>query len=205
MNGSNRQHRRSRTNEIINATLREKRTRERLFAFEQELFREPRRYLVLFLTLNYRSEYHEDITLRTIQRHRDTFLKRIEEARDGVLSEIQACIWKLEEGSSAGLHLHCLIFFSGRHCADTYYAEQIGEYWVTSVTRGWGEYWNSNTKRQKASYEQKYGNCLGQVNTGDEQKRESLRRFISAYFAKQTQVPAGRGPHDRTWGARSYD
>jgi hypothetical protein len=192
------------SNQINNATIRESRASARLLEIEEDLFDQSSRYLVLFLTLRYKDERSEDITLKTIQKHRNAFLDRVGDARDDVLSKIQACIWKLEEGRSSGLHLHCLIFFTGRHRADTYFAEQIGEYWVDRITRGWGDYWNSNTAEQKARYERKHGNCLGQVNAGDEAKRASLRRFVSEYFAKQTQVPADRGQRDRTWGIRVY-
>ncbi len=187
-----------------NAAIREARARKRLLDIEKRLFKQSSRYLVLFLTLRYDEACRDDVSLQTIQRHRDIFMRRIEGARDGVLSKIQACIWKLEEGQGAGLHLHCLFFFSGRHRADAYYAAQIGDYWVDVITRGWGGYWNSNTAEQKARYERKHGNCLGQVNAGDEAKRASLRRFVSEYFAKQTQVPADRGQRDRTWGIRVY-
>lgn len=187
-----------------NAAIREARARARLSEIEEQLFQRTSRYLVLFLTLRYDDEYRDDVTLRTIQRHRDVFMRRIDEARDEALDKIQACIWKLEEGQGAGLHLHCLFFFSGRHRADTYYAERIGDYWVNIITRGWGDYWNSNTDRQKAKYERIYGNGLGQVDAGDEDKRAVLRRFIGEYLTKQTQVPTARGDRDRTWGVRFF-
>ncbi|WP_323011291.1 hypothetical protein [Castellaniella sp.] len=173
-------------------------------SIEKRLFEQSSRYLVLFLTLRYDDAYRDDVTLRTIQRHRDIFMRRIDGAQDGVLGKIQACIWKLEEGQEAGLHLHCLLFFSGRHRADTYYAERIGDYWVDIVTRGWGDYWNSNTDKQKAKHERRYGSCLGQVDAADEGKRSILRRFASEYLTKQTQVPTDRGDRDRTWGVRFF-
>lgn len=182
---------------------RRRRNQTSALAFMDEMFDRRSRYLMLFLTLSYRKEYRQDIHLPTIQSHRDAFFRQIENARCSVLSGIEGCLWRLEEGDTAGLHLHLLIFYSGRHRGDVYIAQQIGEHWAERTTRGWGDYYNSNASR--VHYGERWGDGLGQVDRCDAQKRESLMRFAEKYMAKTTQVPSMRtNPHERLFGVRRF-
>ena len=133
-----------------------------------------------------------------------SFSVLVERASSGVLSEIDACLWRLEEGEdTGGLHLHLLVFYSGRYRGDVLIARSIGDHWVERTTRGWGDYYNSNANR--SHYESRWGDGLGQVNRDDEQKRLSLTQFVTEYMSKATQVPSTRtNPHDRLFGIRRF-
>ncbi|WP_131753368.1 hypothetical protein [Burkholderia vietnamiensis] len=183
---------------------RVRRNRQRGLNLQEKMFSRRSRYLVLFLTLNYKEEHREDVTLSAIQCHRDKLLKYMEADDHSLLGGVQGCIWKLEEGrNSGGLHLHFLIFYSGKHRADVWIAQRIGEYWSGVITRGWGAYRNSNADTSKFSF--RWGNGIGQVNRHDESKRDSLRLFIENYMAKANQVPKDRDADDKLFGVRVFD
>lgn len=196
----------SRDDEIRNRKAiqaRVRRNRRRGLEFEEEMFSLSSRYLMLFLTLNYRKHYREDITLGTIQQHRDRLFDYMESDGHPLLGEIHGLIWKLEEGPIAGLHLHCLIFFSGERRGDVMLARQIGEYWSDVITRGWGDYRNSNAEKDQREY--RWGVGIGQVNRYGDPRRDSLRLFIENYMAKANQVPRDRTEDDKLFGTRFFD
>jgi hypothetical protein len=192
----------SRDGEIRNrkaTQARMRRNKRRGLEFEEEMFERSSRYLVLLLTLNYRKSYREDVSFLTIQRHRDRFIRNMETSP--LLRQIRGCIWHLEEGDrGGGLHLHFLIFYSAERKADVLVARDIGEYWAEVVTKGWGDYWNSNA--HKDHFEYRWGVGLGQVNRKDEIMRGALRTFIAEYMAKCDQVPRDRGEDDKLFGIR---
>lgn len=171
--------------------------------FEEKMFADRSRYLVLFLTLNYKIRHRDHVTLETIQHHRDIFLRHLGEYPNLLLQAVKGCIWKLEEGGkSGGLHLHFLIFYSAERKADVMVARAIGDYWVNEVTGGRGEYWNSNADKDKLN---RWGVGIGQVNRHDYSKRESLRAFIANYMTKANQIPRDRTEDDKLFGARFFD
>lgn len=178
---------------------RVRRNRRRGLAFEEAMFRRSSRYLVLFLTLNYQKPYRQDVSLATIQRHRDRLIRNMES--NPLLKGIRGCIWRLEEGGrGGGLHLHFLILYSDERKADVMVAREIGDYWARVVTRGWGDYWNSNA--HKADFRRRWGVGIGQINRCNDPKRESLRLFIENYMAKSNQVPKDRAEDDKLFGVR---
>ncbi len=182
---------------------RVRRNRRRGLFFEEEMFNNRSRYLVLFVTLNYQIRCRNEVTLNTIQQHRDMFFRHMREYPNALLQAIHGYIWKLEEGGrSGGLHLHLLIFYSAQWKADVMVAKDIGEYWVDVVTRGRGDYWNSNANKDKLN---RWGVGIGQVNRRDTSKRESLQAFIANYMAKSSQAPKDRTGDDKLFGANFLD
>ena len=197
----------TRNNEIKNRKAeqaRVRRNREKGLEFEERMFFRKSRHLVLFLTLNYKPKYREDVTLSTIQGHRDKFLDYMMADAHPLLGEINGLIWKLEEGKmSGGLHLHFLIFYSGKRRGDVMIAMRLGEYWADIITRGWGAYRNSNADKDRLEY--RWGVGIGQVNRNLDPRRESLQLFIENYMAKSNQVPSERTKHDKLFGTRDFD
>lgn len=180
---------------------RVRRNRRRGLDFEEQMFSNSSRYLVLHLTLSYQRRYRDDVTLNTIQDHRDRFFRHIREYPNPLLQGLKGCIWKLEEGHQSGLHLHLLIFYSAERKADVMIARTIGDYWINEVTGGWGDYWNSNANKDKLV---RWGVGIGQVNRHDHSKRESLQAFISNYMSKANQVPKDRTEDDKLFGVRIF-
>lgn len=120
----------------MNGEHKSNRLLDRGIRLERHVYEKRSRYLILFLTLNYKPEYRDDVTIDDLRSHRGRLLRNIE--CNSLLKGIEAYIWKIEEGPKSGLHIHLLIFYSGSHRADAYIAQRIGEYWETVATRGVG-------------------------------------------------------------------
>jgi hypothetical protein len=174
---------------------------EQGIALEMSMYEKRSRYLILFLTLNYKVEYRDDVTIDDLCKHRDRLIRNIE--CNSLLSGIKAYIWKLEEGQDAGLHIHLLIFYSGVHREDISISRSIGEYWVNNATRGLGAYWNSNAdKVHYRSLGRTVG--VGQIDRGNDEGREGIRSIIR-YMGKSEQRIDGLPKHRRTFGMTELD
>jgi len=162
--------------------------KKKILAREEEMFSPETgrsRWLVLSLTLRYQPRYRRGITPETIQQHRDRFFaaRRFNKLMEG----IENYVWTIEEGEDTGLHLHVILFYSSAHNRDELIAEQIGQYWVDTITEGKGSYWNSNRALLKRRYaELGHGIGVGQINWNDTEKREALRKNL-IYLAKAEQ------------------
>lgn len=165
-----------------------KRNEQNVLAFELAMFDEQSgrsRWLMLSLTLRYKPEYRDQITLELIQQHRDRLFgaKRTNKLIGGIMNQV----WAIEQGEDTGLHLHVILFYSAEHNHDEHIAKLIGEYWVEVVTKGMGDYWNSNGGALKPGYKKRgHGMGVGQINWNDTEKREALRTNL-VYLAKAEQ------------------
>lgn len=169
-------------------TLNAERNKQNVLAFERAMFDEKAgrsRWLVLSLTLRYKPEFRDQITPELIAEHRRRFFgaKRTNALIGGIVSQV----WAIEQGEDTGLHLHVILFYSADHNRDEYIAQLICEYWVEIVTKGMGDYWNSNSGALKESYKT-YGHGIGvgQINWYDTLKRGALRENLK-YLAKASQ------------------
>ncbi len=174
------------------------RNANRALQLEQAMYDWRSRHLVIVLTLNYKPEFRHLITLDILRQHRDKLLNN--RRCNALLQGIQGYGWKVEEGqTSGGLHLHVVIFYSGKHRADIQIAQSLGDYWVTTITNGIGSYWNSNAQKELHA---QYGHGIGtgQIDRNDIAKREALRRNL-LYLAKDEQhVSTGKNSHQRMFG-----
>lgn len=189
------------THQTLPSPHRVDQARERLnynsgIALERAMFDWQSRHLILMLTLSYRPEWRHVMTLDDIRRDRDHLLRNIRS--NGLLRGINGYIWAIEEGEESGLHMHWLFFYDREHRADILIGDAIGQYWANVITRGRGDFWNSS--HDKIVNARKWGDITGQVNYGDVEKREALRRVIG-YLAKSDQHVASRNnPHIRMFG-----
>lgn len=170
---------------------------DRILQLEEAMFLRRSRYLVLVLTLSYQEAYKHWITLETIQQHRDQLLKNQRSNR--LLQDIEGYAWKIEEGPTSGLHLHIVIFYSGKHQADVYFAQSIGEYWVNVITAGMGCYWNSNAHKE---FHVRYGHGdgTGQINRDDHAKRGALRLNLMYLVKDEQSVSNKANRYERMFG-----
>ena len=170
--------------------------------FEEAMFDLRSRHLVLVLTLNYKPEYRHMVTFDLIREHRNRFLNN--RRCNQLLQDINGYVWKIEEGqNSGGLHLHVVLFYDGKHRADIFIAQRIGEYWANDVTQGMGDYRNSNGGKD---WHERNGHGVGtgQIDRKNEAKREALRRNL-LYLAKDRQHVSTRlNPHERTFGTSQF-
>lgn len=157
---------------------------QRALAMEEAMFEVKGRWLILYVTFGIKEEFRHLITPEIIQQYRNRFFA----ARrfNKLLSGIKNYVWTLEQGTTAGLHLHVIVFYSADHNHDAYIAQQMGEYWVNVVTDGKGAYWNSNATDLKPGYEKRHGIGVGQINYDDGEKRKALQTIL-LYLAKAEQ------------------
>lgn len=171
---------------------------ERVIQLEKAMFNWRSRHLLLVLTLTYKPEIKPYVTLEMLQEHRNTLFNN--RRSNQLLAGINGYVWKIEEGGrGGGLHMHLVLFYAGEHCADIRISQQIGEYWKNVVTRGNGEYWNSNANKDR--YERYgHGDGTGQIDRHNCIKREALQRNL-LYLAKDEQLASkGSNPHLRMFG-----
>jgi len=175
---------------------------DRVLQLEEEMFNWRSRHLILVLTLGYKPECQSYVTLGTIQADRDTLLNNRRSNR--LLAGINGYVWKIEEGGrGGGLHMHLVLFYSSEHRADIHISQQIGEYWENVVTRGAGEYRNSNAMKD---HHARYGHGVGtgQVDRNDDYKREALRTNL-LYLTKDAQsARSGSSAHVRLFGTSLF-
>lgn len=170
----------------------------RLLAFEKRMFELSSRHLILVLTLTYKDDVRRLITPDHIAADRD---RLFENARNNTALRDMMCIWKIEEGGhGGGMHMHLIVFYDGSKKSGYVYADYIGQYWEQVVTRGWGDFFNSNAKA--AEYERgSFGNFTGQIDRHDGYKRSLLCEYLCNYIAKDSQMIASMvGTHYRTMG-----
>lgn len=183
-------------------TRREQRNTERALQLDEAMYAARSRYLILVLTLSYKPEYRDSITLSDIRRDKERFFGNFR--HNQLLQGINAYVWKIEEGeNSGGLHLHVLIFYSGEHRADIYIAQRIGEYWENIITKGKGSYWNSNADKE---IHKRYGHGIGtgQIDRHDEAKRRALQENLR-YLAKGAQrVVSSTNTECRLFGTSQF-
>lgn len=179
-----------------------RRNESRVLEFEQAMFNHCSRYLILILTLSYQEAYRDWITLEVLQKHRDQLLNN--RRSNELLCDIEGYVWKIEEGEGlGGLHMHLILFYSGKHRADVLKAQAIGEYWKHHITRGIGAYWNSNAHKDFHALHG-HGVGTGRIDRNEMAKREALRQNL-LYVAKDEQLPTGKANrHERMFGTSQF-
>lgn len=100
----------------------------------------------------------------------------------------KAYIAKLEYGVDKGLHFHVLYLFDGSHrkpSSHVHFAKEIGEYWVNTITKGRGDYWNCNAHFR--DYEKKGILGIGEINAHQTHLRDNLKNRVIRYMCKSSQ------------------
>ncbi|MGC8210066.1 hypothetical protein [Ralstonia pseudosolanacearum] len=187
--------------------------------FEGEMLELRKSYQILFITLNVKELFRDDVGFRTMQRFRDTLFQRIKDAhayerkrrRMGrplkehectILHDIYGLIWRQESGGGGdeNQHIHLVVFVSVSRRDHVTACEELGLEWQR-ITR-WGDFHNGN--RYAHSYRNKWGVTVGYVHRDDEERREVLRKIIGLYMAKVTQVPIDCDEDDKLFGTRKF-
>jgi len=94
-------------------------------------------------------------------------------------------VWRIEATPVAGYHIHLILFFNGHKVQkDAFLAREIGDYWVSDITKGAGYYRNINADWKGT--EKTYG--IGMVEAADLRKRYNLVNHVMAYLCKKDQA-----------------
>lgn len=107
---------------------------------------------------------------------------------------------KLEYGEDRRWHFHVLFFFDGQKVKNDYLlAQNIGEYWVTTITRGLGQYYSANMNR-----EQYKTFAVGMIGYQETNKINDLKAAVN-YLAKETVLSSNMPMRDASGKVyRSY-
>lgn len=107
---------------------------------------------------------------------------------------------KLEYGEDRRWHFHVLFFFDGQKVRNDYLlAKNIGEYWVTTITRDLGDYYSANMNRER--YKRF---ALGMIGYQETNKINDLKAAAS-YLVKETVLSPNMSMRDASGKAyRSY-
>lgn len=162
------------------------------------LFAKPggSRYMVLRLDLGYSKEHAFDIF--TADAKAD--LKRLLNHRrrnKRLFEDLAGYIWKIEYGTDRLLHFHVILFFSYKNASKHgYWAQEIGKYWKSVITKGRGTFHSCNYDISK------YRRCgIGEVKRSDTEKIGHLLGAIAYFFKAEQCVPIRKSdPRFRSFG-----
>ncbi|EKS69120.1 inovirus-type Gp2 protein [Caballeronia zhejiangensis] len=165
------------------------RQKKKVLELEEGMFEWRSRHLIISVTFNYKPEYRHRMTFDDVCHHRDKFISNMK--MNGLLGKINGYAWKIEEGDiSGGLHIHWIFFYDGKYRQDVLIARSLIDYWSERITRGMGDGWNSNHRKER--YEERgHGIGVGQIDRNDMVRRDALRKNLE-YLTKACSYPATR-------------
>jgi|CXWL01.1.fsa_nt_gi hypothetical protein len=145
-----------------------------------DIFKTKSKALLLRIDFEYDKEIAKSVTIKQAKMDRDRYLNNMR--NNELFKTVVGYIWKLEDGEERGLHYHFIFFLDGSlSLKDSFLAEEFGKYWVETVTKGRGIYFNCNR------HPMKYKNfCIGMIEHTDEIKRKNLMIVIE-YLTKPDQ------------------
>jgi hypothetical protein len=124
------------------------------------------------------------VTFEQLQRDRTHFFANLK-GKTSLFKHLLGYAWCIEFTPGAGYHMHLVFLFNGSKIEKhAWLAQQIGEYWKTSITKGRGYFENCNMKWDETS--PKYG--LGIIEETDARKRQNLRQEVLSYLTKPGQL-----------------
>ena len=150
------------------------------------LFEKYARLLVLRIDLFYCKDLTESKTLHDMQQDVDHLFKNIR--HNSIFKEMVGYVSKIEYGIDKGIHCHLILYLDGskKNASSTvYFAQQIGDYWNTTVTQGQGAYWNVN--KNEAHFKKMGTLGIGAINHNDTILRTNLNERVIKYFCKTEQ------------------
>ena len=179
--------------------------RDSCAAFVANLFAESSRYAVVRVDLAYLKEHAYEVftadaraDMACLLKHmrRGKKLKKKCRERD-LFCNLAGYIWKLEYGTDRLLHFHCFFFFREKNGRQTsYWAQEIGKYWVEVITQRRDTIENCNFHWYRHADE-----GIGEVNRNDSAKRENLQRALAYLFKAEQCLPIRKSdPRWRTFG-----
>jgi hypothetical protein len=151
--------------------------------YVKKLFDHCARLVVLRIDLLYQKQYANDKSISHI-REDLTHLTKNKRGKPLIFNSLKGYIAKLEYGPDKGMHWHVLFFFDGskrNNSSHVHLAESIGQYWIDTVTKGSGDYWNVNAKAD--DYDKKGMLGIGPINYDDADLRKNLN-YIIGYLCK---------------------
>lgn len=135
---------------------------------------------VVRLDLHLGKANNEHLNLASARKHISRFTNN--QRHNQLFADKVAHVIKLELSHRRGYHFHVFIFFDGqaKRNAD-YYANEIGHYWINTITKGNGSFYSCHQHKNR------YKRCgIGLVDWDDQEKISALL-YAMSYVAKSDQ------------------
>jgi hypothetical protein len=155
-------------------------------AYVDSLFDECARLVVLRIDLAYKKSHSNSKTASDIADDFDHF--RANQRSNSIFNYLKGYIAKLEYGIEKGLHWHVILFFDGSQrngASHAYLTQQIGDYWVNSITHNQGIYWNVNDNSDNYNALGRRG--IGVIDWKQSDLRNNLKKYVIGYLCKVDQ------------------
>ena len=154
--------------------------------YENSMFEVCANLVVLRIDLCYKKEFSNAIDVYGVINDLNHLIKN--KRCNSIFKHMVGYIAKIEYAVEKNVHIHAIFFFDGSkrlRTSHAHFAKQIGEYWVGTITKGRGDYWNSNARIKDFM---KLGICgIGPVHANDIKTRQNLRNNVIRYLCKSDQ------------------
>jgi hypothetical protein len=144
------------------------------------------RLVVLRIDLFYQKHYADSMSVVEIAKDLDHLFEN--KRCNSLFDFMKGYIAKLEYGADKGAHWHVIFFFDGskkKNSSHIKLTEDIGEYWIKVITKGRGDYWNSNDNTDRFDTLGRRG--IGVINWYDTSLRRNLKELVIGYLCKTDQ------------------
>ena len=155
-------------------------------SYENSMFEVCANLIVLRIDLYYKKEFSKAIDIYSVIDDLNHLVKN--KRCNLIFKDMVGYIAKIEYAVEKNIHIHSIFFFDGSkrlRTSHAHFSKQIGEYWVSTITKGRGDYWNSNARIKDFM---KLGICgIGPVHANDIKTRQNLRNIVIRYLCKTDQ------------------
>jgi len=144
------------------------------------------RLVVLRIDLYYEKRYADSKSVFDITKDLDHLIEN--KRGNSLFDSMKGYIAKLEYGVGKGVHWHVILFFDGsvrKNSSHIDLAEDIGHYWIDTITNGLGDFWNANKNADQ--YDKLVRRGIGVINWYETELRNNLKEFVIGYLCKVDQ------------------
>ena len=152
--------------------------------------------IVLRVDLYYKSDHWAEITLDNLAADFNHLYNNFR--CNKIFRGLRGYITKIEYGLGKGFHMHVIFLFDTEHknaIRHVHHAKMIGEYWVDTITKGRGAYWNCNSKAKEFAAKGILG--IGPIDGRDENTVNNLLFRVVDYLCKMDQFIRPKGTESR--------
>lgn len=142
--------------------------------------------IVMRVDLSYEKKYWHDIKLNDVVADLDHLCANFR--CNKIFRGLRGYIAKIEYGLGKGFHIHMIFLFDTEDKQarnHVFHTQKIGEYWVQTLTKGRGDYWNCNAKAPE--YEALGRRGIGPIHVSNLELRSNLSEFVVGYLCKTGQ------------------
>lgn len=194
-----------RRNEIRGFTNSEKKNKDTLTKYLQNLIAHYSKLLFVRVDLAYLKEYQNKIDIRLFKNDIQKLIGYIQD-QDTCFKDIEGYAWALEQGEEKGYHCHLLLIYNGAlRQRDYHFADQVIKRWK-DITEQQGYGFNCNTTEHKEQFRRYEKLGVGMIHRDNE--REVVNAINTCNYLvnpeKTNQYLRVKLRNMRTFGTGSY-